>query len=1046
MSGSSLLFDNERRRPTVGVVVTRITNGYELELGRGLLRAARELGFNLLVYEGGEDPATWDMFKLLHDAPLDGVILSATLSHIVSPEVLQDILAACVHLPVVTIALPVAGHPMVLPDNAGGVKSAVEHLITVHGYRRIGFLRGPVGQAEAEQRYAAYLEAMQVHGLEVPSAWVVQASFRREDGPHAMARLLEQAPDLQAVVGVNDQILLGALPYLRERGVRVPQDLALVGFDDDPEARYGVVPFTSVRQDIAQLGYQALMTLAQLMAGEAVPEVATIPVLLRVRRSCGCIPSLSQDTFSYDREILEQGATEATPEPSDVTPYERYLDRVLPLLRRHGLPEELWTRTLWEAFHAALRTQERSGFFSVLYTNLETTRLLDRDVNVAQRVLTFLRECALPPLDEEARRCAEDCLHEARQVIGDVAYRMQTYRPLAQERFEWEMYNFEREVVTTLNFSELGQVLGTYLPRLKIPEAHFVLYHDPQRTQGRLLLAYERQQIFHIDAPPYPTVNLLPGPLFTAEAPGARIVTPLVFREHLLGFAVFAMEYVQNVYDILSDEVSAAISRILLVEAEQTARREAEENRRQVEQMLHDLTALQRRYVQEAWQGYITAVQGYRRTPAGSGQDDQAWLPVMTQALESEQLVYTQAEEGKPTLALPITVQGETVGVLGLEGVPASEWTPEQLELVQLISEQLGQALETQRLLDEVQKRAGRLSATAEISRAATSILSLEELLPQAVELIRERLGLYYVGVFLVDDVGRWAVLRAGTGEAGRIMLERGHRLEVGGASMIGTCVATGKARIALDVGEEAVRFSNPLLPATRSEMALPLISRGKVIGAMTIQSAQARAFSEADITVLQTMADQLANAIENARLLQRMEATVREVQAAYGRYTAEAWKDFVERMRQHLGYRYRFMGVEPAPELAPEARLALQQKTVVRQVITDQEQPGSVLAVPIRYRDQVIGVLHLRFETPVISKDMVALTEQIADRLAAALENARLLEESRRRVTQEQLIGEITARVRAEVEIEALLERALEELGRALRVRWGAVQMEVQQ
>ncbi len=174
-----------------------------------------------------------------------------------------------------------------------------------------------------------------------------------------------------------------------------------------------------------------------------------------------------------------------------------------------------------------------------------------------------------------------------------------------------------------------------------------------------------------------------------------------------------------------------------------------------------------------------------------------------------------------------------------------------------------------------LEKHALQLRTAAEVSRIASSILNPDELLPQVVELIHDRFNLYYVGLFLVDETGQRAVLRAGTGEAGRKMIAAGHILQVGGSSMIGWCIAHSQARIALDVGEEATRFSNPLLPQTRSEMALPLVSRGSILGAMTIQSDQPTAFSQEDITVLQTMADQLANAIENARLFEQAQREI---------------------------------------------------------------------------------------------------------------------------------------------------------------------------
>ena len=189
---------------------------------------------------------------------------------------------------------------------------------------------------------------------------------------------------------------------------------------------------------------------------------------------------------------------------------------------------------------------------------------------------------------------------------------------------------------------------------------------------------------------------------------------------------------------------------------------------------------------------------------------------------------------------------------------------------------------ELERLLANLERRNLQLRTAAEVSQAASSILDPDVLIQQVVDLIRERFDLYYVGLFLVSpnegEADRWAVLRAGTGQAGRQMVEQGHRLEIGGRSMIGWCIANRQARIALDVGAEAVRFDNPLLPETRSELALPLVSRGQAIGALTIQSAQEAAFSAEDVAVFQTMADQVATAIANARLFQERERHITEL------------------------------------------------------------------------------------------------------------------------------------------------------------------------
>jgi PAS domain S-box-containing protein len=189
---------------------------------------------------------------------------------------------------------------------------------------------------------------------------------------------------------------------------------------------------------------------------------------------------------------------------------------------------------------------------------------------------------------------------------------------------------------------------------------------------------------------------------------------------------------------------------------------------------------------------------------------------------------------------------------------------PEAEKLIEIQTQLLHQASL------KLDRRALQLQAAAEVSRATGSILDPDELIQQVVALTRERFGLYYVGLYLIDHADgsdKWAVLRAGTGEAGRQMVAQGRRIQVDGDSMVGWCIAHRQSHLEENVTEEAARQKNPLLPATRSKLALPLISRGQAIGAMTIQSAQPAAFAEDDITALQTMADQLANAIENARL-----------------------------------------------------------------------------------------------------------------------------------------------------------------------------------
>jgi GAF domain-containing protein/HAMP domain-containing protein len=180
--------------------------------------------------------------------------------------------------------------------------------------------------------------------------------------------------------------------------------------------------------------------------------------------------------------------------------------------------------------------------------------------------------------------------------------------------------------------------------------------------------------------------------------------------------------------------------------------------------------------------------------------------------------------------------------------------------------------------------RTAQLRASADVGRAAVSILSPDRLLREVVNLITERFGFYYAAIFTLDEAGGFAVLReaAGPGDVGRVLKERGHKLEVNGQSMVGFATGQRRPRIALDVGVEAVRFANPLLPETRSEIALPLVVGDRVLGALDVQSTQAAAFDESSLAVLQGMADQVAVALANAQSFDAVQAALHTTTRLY--------------------------------------------------------------------------------------------------------------------------------------------------------------------
>jgi GAF domain-containing protein/HAMP domain-containing protein len=330
-----------------------------------------------------------------------------------------------------------------------------------------------------------------------------------------------------------------------------------------------------------------------------------------------------------------------------------------------------------------------------------------------------------------------------------------------------------------------------------------------------------------------------------------------------------------------------------------------------------------------------------------------------------------------------------------------------------------------------------RLRAAAEVARDAANAVSLDELLEQAARLIRDRFDLYHTGIFLLDEKKEFAVLRATPSEEGAKMLENQHRLRVGEQGIVGRVAATGEPRIALDTGVDPVYFNNPLLPKTHSEMALPLKTADGVIGVIDIQSEQREAFTQDDIAIVQVMADQLATAIQRTRLLQQVQLQVSQLEQSQQDFTKHSWRVFQGSGRQHVGYKFDNIRLESVKTLPEDARSVFEKGEAARSngggTSSLQHINGQTLAVPIRLRGQTIGVVNLRFSSARPPQATAAMIDQIADRLATALENARLLEDSMRRANKERAIGEISSKISASVNMRNVLQTAVEELGRAI-------------
>lgn len=329
------------------------------------------------------------------------------------------------------------------------------------------------------------------------------------------------------------------------------------------------------------------------------------------------------------------------------------------------------------------------------------------------------------------------------------------------------------------------------------------------------------------------------------------------------------------------------------------------------------------------------------------------------------------------------------------------------------------------------ERRARQFEAIAQVARATTSNQDLETLLPSLVTVISRQFGFYHAGIFLLDENREFAELRAANSEGGQRMLARGHKLGIGQSGIVGFVSATGKPRIARDVGDDAVFFDNPDLPDTGSEMALPLRVAGEIIGVLDVQSTTPNAFQEEDLDVLSTLADQVAIAIQNARSYEMTQQLLTEAQRRTGSFVVDAWRVIQADEQTPIGY--RLVDNKLTQLHAPLVSAPIGQAISTRQVVRESGEKAA-LAIPIRLHERVIGVMDIHVPyTHEWQTDEVDIVQAVAERLSLAIESSLLLKSTQRRAEIERITADISGRIGSTTQFDSILRTAAEELSRVL-------------
>jgi PAS domain S-box-containing protein len=581
-SKTRLTNTQRKKRPTIGFFNVTIADDWALWPWLGVVDAAHKRDVNLVTFAGGTvglDQANV-LYDLARGGRLDGLIIWN--AGLVEKLTETEIKTFCKQyaVPVVTLEGSLAGFPCVTYENYLGLRRLTEHLIQVHGYQKIGFLGMLEHHEGFRERYRGYAEAMQAHGLPIdptlarpwfPPGQLV--NFRVE--AHTLDDYVDHAIALgmEAVIGIADHIAYQVLDELEKRNIRVPEQMAVVGFDDNFESRMLTPPLTTIRAPFYEVGYTAAETLVDLLAGKSIPDVVIVPATLMVRQSCGC-----QDPYVAAVTTSSMPALSIPPAEAAFI----HLDIAAAIDQTAQAGEESIQHEiepLLASLAAELAGEKTGSFLDALGKALHrSTNTLD-ELTKWHSVLSALRQQILPQLDPNGpeTRQAEGLLHQAQVLISRVAERTQMLRNLRAAQKELNFQRVSVSLLTTLDINTVMDTLVNELPGLGIPSCYLSLFENPRPYQypdpapewARLILAYGPQGRIPLESSGqrFPTRQLIPDELWPQDRACSFVLLSLHFQEEQIGLLVFESGSRKGrMYETLRMEISSALQGTLLVQ------------------------------------------------------------------------------------------------------------------------------------------------------------------------------------------------------------------------------------------------------------------------------------------------------------------------------------------------------------------------------------------------------------------------------------------------------------------------------------------------
>ncbi len=590
---------HRKNRLTIGLLIDWTEEPYQIRIFDGVADYAEENDVNLqcFVLGGLDSPREYEKTRnvladLVTDSNIDGlIVLSGTIGNYIGPAAMNEFCSKFKPLPLVSIALELQDFPSVLVDNKAGMQELIRHLIEVHEYKHIAFIKGPESNSEAQDRYSAYTEALKQHNIPLNEELVVPGTFALESGAEAVNILLDKRKvKFDAIISANDNMAMGAFEALQLRNIKIPRETAIAGFDDIEMGKYAILPLTTVRQPLYEQGRVSAEMAVKLIRGETVPDLKKLQTKLIIRESCGCFSVNTKKAASkiyvspsfYNGQFLEKHVllNEINNSIKHLEQYERFIYSMLFNEIVESLVEDIdkiGSDRFLKTWNEAVSVAIAKGF----------------DIYPLHDVLSDLRRNTIASVqDRRMLDYIEDLFQQARVMLAEANQRAETFQKILELHGSQNLREIGEKLMTVLDIEDQMSILYDELPRIGIKSCFLSLYDnsDNSLVYSRLVLAFNEKGRMSTDkgGTIFLSKKLVPENYLDKNKRSSYIIEELSDGNDHIGFVLMEIGPREaKLYEVLRNNFSSALKASLLIEK---IRKQAQSLEEQVKDRTMDLT------------------------------------------------------------------------------------------------------------------------------------------------------------------------------------------------------------------------------------------------------------------------------------------------------------------------------------------------------------------------------------------------------------------------------------------------------------------------